>query len=81
MTITIIIKDDNGKQIKSEDFNTQAHENWEKTCYQIGCKVAKAIAESMLQDIEEKIFQKRDKRWKVKGFRQRQTKNMRYTFW
>jgi len=25
----------------------------------------------MLQDIEEKIFQKRDKRWKVKGFRQR----------
>jgi len=71
MTITIIIKDDNGKQIKSEDFNTQPNENWEKTCYQIGCKVAKEIAESMLQDIEEKIFQKRDKRWKVKGFRQR----------
>ncbi len=39
MVITIIIKDDNGKQIKSEDFNGQPNENWEETYYQIGCKV------------------------------------------
>jgi len=71
MVVTIIIKDDNGKQIKSEDFSTQPNENWEETCYRIGCKAAKEIAESMLQDIEEETFQKRNKRWKVKGFRQR----------
>jgi hypothetical protein len=38
MVITIIIKDDNGKQVKSTDFYAKPDENWEETSYRIGCK-------------------------------------------
>ena len=37
----------------------------------IGCKVAQETSETILKDMEEKLFQKRDKKWKVQGFVQR----------
>lgn len=43
MVITIIIKDDNGNQIKSTDFYAKPDEKWEETSYRIGCKVAQEL--------------------------------------
>ena len=52
MVVTIIIKDDKGKQVKSTDFYAKADENWEETSYRIGCKVAQEVTQNMLKDIE-----------------------------
>ena len=48
MVVTIIIKDDNGKQVKSTDFYAKPDENWEETSYKIGCKVARKTAKTAL---------------------------------
>jgi len=71
MVITIVIKDDNGKQVKSMDFYAKSDENWEETSYRIGCKVAQESAQTMLKGIEENLSQKRDKKWKIHSINQR----------
>ncbi len=71
MVVTIIIKDDNGKQVKSTDIYAKPDENWEETSYRIGCKVAQETAKVMLKDIDGDIFQNRDKKWKVHSLSQR----------
>ncbi|HGJ65080.1 TPA: hypothetical protein ENS27_06790 [bacterium] len=38
---------------------------WEETLYRIGCKIFQEIAQTVLDYTEEKLFQNRDKKWKV----------------
>ena len=71
MVVTIIVQDDNGKQVKSTDYYAKADENWEETSYRIGCKVAQEITQNMLKSIDEKLYQSRDKKWKVHTFSSR----------
>jgi hypothetical protein len=71
MVVTIIIKDDNGKQVKSIDYYAKPDENWEETSYRIGCKVAQEITQNMLKDIDEKLYRNRDKKWKSQTFSNR----------
>ena len=71
MVVTIIIKDDDGKQVKSTDFYAKADEKWEETSYRIGCKIAQEITQNMLKDIDEKLYQNRDKKWKAQTFSNR----------
>jgi len=71
MVVTIIVQDDNGKQVKSTDYYAKADEKWEETSYRIGCKVAQEITQNMLKDIDEKLFQDRDRKWKSQTFSNR----------
>jgi len=78
MVVTIIIKDDNGKQVQNIDYHAKPDENWEETSYRIGCKVAQEITQNMLKDIDEKLFQDRDRKWKSQTFSNR---NLCYSLW
>jgi len=72
MAMTIIIKDDDGKQVETTlDFDEHHDRDWEEVCYQLGCAVAREVAIRWLKVIEEGLFQKRSKNWEIEGFRKR----------
>jgi hypothetical protein len=50
------------------DYYAEPDENWEETSYRIGCKVAQEITQNMLKDMDEKLYQNRDKKWKSQAF-------------
>ena len=59
MAITIIIKDDSGKQVEIS-VELENDQNWEEVCYQLGCQVAKEIATRWLKAMEERPSREND---------------------
>ncbi len=56
MAIKIILTDDSGNQGKTlMDVEIQDMD-WEENCYQVGCKVARAVANRYLEQKEEQIL-------------------------
>jgi hypothetical protein len=70
MAMTIIIKDDHGKQVEIS-VELEDDKNWEEKCYQIGCGVAREVAKLWMKAIEERLFQAKDKDMRSECFRNR----------
>jgi hypothetical protein len=70
MAITIIIKDDHGKQVEIS-VELDDDENWEEKCYQIGCGTARSVAKLWMKAIEERLFQEKDRDMRSECFRER----------
>jgi hypothetical protein len=59
MAITIIIKDDSGKQVEIS-VELESDQNWEEVFHQVGCQVAKEIATRWLKAVEKRPPKERD---------------------
>ncbi len=70
MAITIIIKDDHGNQVET-CVELDDDKSWEEKCYQVGCGVARSVAKLWMKDIEERLFQAKDKSMRSECFRER----------
>lgn len=71
MASKIILIDDEGNQVETV-IDVEIHDkDWEENCYQLGCRVARAIAKDYLAQKEEQIFQKRPVDLGVKDLRER----------
>lgn len=56
MAIKIILVDDSGNQGKTV-LNVEIQDmDWEENCYQLGCRVARAVANRYLAQKEEQIL-------------------------
>ena len=67
MAKDIIKEDNNIEQVNIESFAQQ----WEEECFNIGCQKARDEAIKRLTQIEQKLFESRNKLWKIVGFRER----------
>jgi hypothetical protein len=70
MAIKIILMDDNGNQEKILMDEIQ-DKDWEENCYQLGCKVARAVANRYLEQKEKQILKERPSGLRVKDIRER----------
>lgn len=71
MAMKIILMDDRGNQVKTViDIEIQ-DKDWEENCYQLGCRVARAVAKGYLEQKEEQIFVERPVELRVKDIRER----------
>jgi len=71
MAMKIILIDDNGNQGKTlMDVEIQ-DKDWEENCYQLGCRVARAVANRYLEQKEEQILKERPVELRVKDMRER----------
>ena len=69
MADNIIKQDDH---IRQEEINIEfSSKQWEEECLNIGCQKARDEAVKMLTQIEQRLHERRDKSWKVVGFRER----------
>jgi hypothetical protein len=69
MTIQIIVKEDIGDQVEMTlDPSCYADSEWEEVCYQIGCAVARELANDWLDIMDESLKQSRPKSMKVEKF-------------
>ena len=55
MAMTIIIKDNHGKQVEIS-VELDDDKNWEEKCYQIGCEVAREMAKLWMKAIDERLL-------------------------
>ena len=60
MAITIIVKDDDGNQAEIR-VELEDDGNWEEKCYGVGCQVSKEVATLWMKEIDERLFQEKDK--------------------
>ena len=71
MEIKIILIDGNGNQGKIlMDVEIQDND-WEENCYQLGCRVARTVANRYLEQKEEQILKERSAELRVKDIRER----------
>ena len=70
MAIAIIVKNDDGSQVEIP-LEPADYKNWEEECYQVGCKVATEVAKLWMKDIEERLFQEKDRSMGSECFRNR----------
>ena len=71
MAIKIILVDDSGNQGKTV-LNVEIQDmDWEENCYQLGCRVARAVANRYLAQKEEQILKERPSGLRVKDIRER----------
>lgn len=71
MAMKIILVDDDGKQGKTF-IDIEIHDrNWEEDCYQIGCMVAKVIAEWYLKSKDDEILKERPSSLRAKDAHER----------
>ena len=71
MAIKIILVDDSGNQEKTVLDVEILDTCWEENCYQLGCKVARAVANRYLEQKEEQILKERPVELRVKDIRER----------
>ena len=71
MAIKIILVDDSGNQGKTV-LNVEIQDmDWEENCYQLGCRVARAVANRYLAQNEDQILKERPSGLRVKDIRER----------
>lgn len=72
MAMTIIIKDDDGKQVEmTVDFDEYHDREREEVCYQLGCAIARKVAVRWLKVMEAGLLQERSRKWETEGFHKR----------